>query len=209
MGSASSCFSASSQVHPNPAHSWKQLIDADDALQKYVQEQTLNETATDGEIELRALLDDKIGYAYLMDFADSDAKSVLTCWTELGSAGLNKVLLSKCAKIISMVCNILDDDNSKDMSTMLTNLNDENQNELFRISVIVRKAAFSFMYQHIFIPFKESNQYKTMCQKMRKTFNIVNVDDFDYYSSLGQGAFGVVLHVIKKTTKKQYAMKYV
>ena len=208
MGAAASCSSVSSvQVNVPATHSWKQLIDADDALHKYVQEQTLNETASDGEIELRALLDEKIGYQYLMDFADSDAKSVLTCWTELGSAGLSKELLSKCAKIVSMVCNILDDDNSKDMSTILGNLNDENPNEIFRISVVVRKASFNFIFQHVFIPFRDSHQYRAMCQQMRKTFNIVTVDDFDYYSSLGQGAFGVVLHVIKRSTKQEYAMK--
>lgn len=38
-------------------------------------------------------------------------------------------------------------------------------------------------------------------------YNRVRVDDFEYFSKLGEGGFGFVVHCRKKSTQKHYAMK--
>ncbi|CAM9360489.1 unnamed protein product, partial [Hapterophycus canaliculatus] len=38
-------------------------------------------------------------------------------------------------------------------------------------------------------------------------YNRIDVDDFWYMEKLGEGAFGKVVHVVKKSTRKHYAMK--
>ena len=63
------------------------------------------------------------------------------------------------------------------------------------------------MYSKIFIYYKETDTYKEACVRNKSYYNQVNVDDFLYYEAIGRGTYGFVIHCVKKTTGKHYAMK--
>lgn len=52
-----------------------------------------------------------------------------------------------------------------------------------------------------------TDEYAELKKTFKKTYNKVKVDDFHYFEKLGEGGFGFVVHVQKKSTKKHYAMK--
>ena len=49
--------------------------------------------------------------------------------------------------------------------------------------------------------------YKTLVMDLKDKYNCVKADDFVYFEKLGEGGFGVVVHCMKKSTRKHYAMK--
>ena len=57
-----------------------------------------------------------------------------------------------------------------------------------------------------FVPFKQTSAFRNT-KKMSDQFNKVDLDDFDYMEAIGQGGYGLVVHVRKKSTQKHYAMK--
>ncbi|CAM9586416.1 unnamed protein product, partial [Choristocarpus tenellus] len=50
-------------------------------------------------------------------------------------------------------------------------------------------------------------RYEKYIAQEAELFNRIDVDDFYYMEKLGEGAFGRVIHVKKKSTGKHYAMK--
>mmetsp|Transcript_13869 Transcript_13869/g.44387 ORF Transcript_13869/g.44387 Transcript_13869/m.44387 type:complete len:755 (+) Transcript_13869:64-2328(+) len=66
---------------------------------------------------------------------------------------------------------------------------------------------FRELAENTFRRFKESPKYEEYLSQRNATYNVVDVDDFEYLSFLGQGAFGAVVHVRKKSTGKEYALK--
>lgn len=52
---------------------WKQMIEFDKARSKYVADQSIPEDCNDDQVQLRALLDDEIGYQYIDKFAQTGA----------------------------------------------------------------------------------------------------------------------------------------
>jgi len=70
------------------------------------------------------------------------------------------------------------------------------------------KKCFLEIFQQIFIRFKADDEaYREYNSESLATYNVVDVNDFDYMELLGAGAFGRVVHVRKKTTGNHYAMK--
>lgn len=71
----------------------------------------------------------------------------------------------------------------------------------------VQYACFNDMYNNTFLRFKGSPEYIEMNKGLRQDYNRVVVDDFHYVEKLGEGGFGKVVHVIKKSTGTHLAMK--
>jgi len=71
----------------------------------------------------------------------------------------------------------------------------------------LQNLVFREMAENTFRRFKATAQYNEYIERKKNTYNRVNVDDFEYLSFLGKGAFGLVAHVRKKSTGKHYAMK--
>mmetsp|Transcript_5142 Transcript_5142/g.7114 ORF Transcript_5142/g.7114 Transcript_5142/m.7114 type:complete len:600 (+) Transcript_5142:313-2112(+) len=70
------------------------------------------------------------------------------------------------------------------------------------------KRCFLEIFQQIFIRFKADDEaYIEYKAESDATYNVVDVNDFDYMELLGAGAFGRVVHVRKKSTGNHYAMK--
>jgi serine/threonine protein kinase len=71
----------------------------------------------------------------------------------------------------------------------------------------VQQLVFIEMYHNTFKHFKASDEYKEMRKKLRESYNRVCLSDFEYISQIGEGGFGRVVHVRKKSTGAHLAMK--
>lgn len=88
-------------------------------------------------------------------------------------------------------------DESKTNKDLLTfGLFDKLQHELFKQ-----------MYHNIFMPFKSSHLFQSLTKSVKQKYNNVRIEDFVYYQKLGEGGFGLVVHCMKKSTGKHFAMK--
>ena len=55
--------------------------------------------------------------------------------------------------------------------------------------------------------FKDSDEYRKMIVALKRKYNRVKITDFDYFDVLGEGGYGLVCRVQKRSTGIQYAMK--
>ncbi len=68
---------------------------------------------------------------------------------------------------------------------------------------LLQLVCFQYMFDIIYVPFQESYEYGTMCDELRKSYNNVAPDDFEYLTKIGEGGFGLIVHCRKKTTGKE------
>ena len=59
----------------------------------------------------------------------------------------------------------------------------------------------------VFLPYRTTAMFTSRKRNLDTDVNLIKADDFEYYDMLGQGAFGCVVHCVKKSTGKHYAMK--
>eukprot|EP00904_Undaria_pinnatifida_P007962 jgi/Undpi1/4296/HiC_scaffold_17.g07662.m1 len=73
----------------------------------------------------------------------------------------------------------------------------------------MQRACFRQLFDTTFMTLKTeyAERYQEYLSDNAQRFNRIHVDDFHYLESLGQGAFGTIVHVVKKTTGRHYAMK--
>jgi Regulator of G protein signaling domain len=71
----------------------------------------------------------------------------------------------------------------------------------------VQSTVLKDMYFNTFVPFKASPKHEELRDSMRNAYNKVCLEDFEYIARLGEGGFGRVLHVVKRSTGAHLAMK--
>ena len=71
----------------------------------------------------------------------------------------------------------------------------------------VQNVCFSEIFHNIFRPFKNTSLYPELKKSLREKYNHVALDHFEYVRKLGEGGFGCVVHCVKISTGKHYAMK--
>ncbi len=72
--------------------------------------------------------------------------------------------------------------------------------------LVLKHEVFKTM-RPLFDDFKQSEDYQVYRSVKKKEYNHVEHGDFKYINTLGAGGFGHVVHVIKKSTNRHYAMK--
>jgi hypothetical protein len=71
----------------------------------------------------------------------------------------------------------------------------------------VQQLSFLDMFHNTFVRFKTSKEYSEMRKCLRDAYNRVGLEDFDFIKQIGEGGFGRVVHVKKKSTGAHLAMK--
>ena len=66
----------------------------------------------------------------------------------------------------------------------------------------VQKLCFRHIYDNIYLPFKKTKLYDVLYEQLNNNYNRVQMSDFEFYSKLGEGGFGFVVHCKKKSTGK-------
>ena len=219
---------ASTQLHTlsqdgeetEDTHHWKLMPSSQEARQKYEQDGTLCKKSATEHLELRILLDETLGQQALGAFAKKcQALDIFMCWVDIQefkaiptidyrrSKGLH--IYHKYIKPGAILEIGAVDSSEKDaIKAMLDEAKLEPASLSKNCYDHLQSKCFLEMYHNIFKPFRDSaEEYLSLMKELKNKYNRVTVDDFDYIGKLGEGGFGLVVHVKKKSTGKHYAMK--
>lgn len=228
MGAGGSCgvssivspTTTSSDIVENPSTSqWKIMNSSEEAREKYIVDGTLTANSESGHLELRALLDEPISQNMLGRFAKKlNALDIFMCWVDIQeykSIPTEDYRRSKALHIyhkyikLNAVLQVGGlSQNEMDSYKDMIEKSKTNRESLTETSFNhVQRRCFKEIYQNIYIPFKNTETFKEMNSTVRRKYNNVKFEDFEYYRKLGEGGFGLVVHCKKKSTGRHYAMK--
>lgn len=176
---------------------WKQLVNVIVARNMYVAEGSLRETCSERELECRVLLSDSAGFSNLEKFVEGKDKEherdLLKRWTTL----LCSYEQLRCAGIVDSICSFSETLTEARRGQVENALAELREDLMF---------CFDNIFRDIFMKFRVSDGYITMCDQLSQT-NHVTSEDFDYFTKLGSGSFGCVFSCRKRSTGIMYAMK--
>jgi serine/threonine protein kinase len=200
---------------------WKQIPSQEEAKEKFRKDGTVIED-NDEHIDLRSMLEDPIAQNALGKFANSiGVLDSFMCWVDIQeykSIPTEGYRSSKAIHIYHkyikqgavLFVNVLSDNELRYYNDFFGNKMGvvEHPNELrpdyFNM---LQLKCFSKMYDNIYLPFKETPEFTKLNERLRKRYNLVRMNHFEYFEKLGEGSFGFVVHCKKKSTGKHYAMK--
>jgi len=166
--------------------SWISLSDLTQAKERYTAEGSLilkggDDLADEHAIEFRVLLDEPLALMRFREFGTIEQCETLKEWE-------NK--LERCSSSASKFYSISDSFAQQGS----TNVNGE------------LHACFRKLYFELFLNFRNSEEYLALCEQLTSR-NVVGADDFDYFTTLGRGAFGMIFSCRRRSTGLMYAMK--
>jgi hypothetical protein len=198
---------------------WKLFLSTDEARKKFVEDGSLGKNCDPRHLEFRALLDEALGQRAIGKFArEQKALDIFMCWVDIQeyksipsegyrrSKGLH--LYHKYIKDGAILeVGGIDAAEKERIKSLLDKSKSEKDLLLSTTFDSIQHNCFLEMYHNIFIPFKSTSVYQSMTKDVKKKYNNVKVEDFEYFKKLGEGGFGLVVHCKKKSTGKHYAMK--
>lgn len=198
---------------------WKVLPSSTEARVKFEQDGTLHKESDPGHLELRTMLDDAISQAALGKYAKEIQKlDIFMCWVDIQefksipseSYRRTKALhiYHKYVKKGAVLCvEKLKDEEREAFHEKLNEAKDDPSRIEDKFYDTLQQTCFLAMYHNIYVPYKLTVEYYQLVAKLKKKYNSVRPDDFEYYNRLGEGGFGFVIRCKKKSTGKYYAMK--
>jgi len=200
---------------------WRLSKTTKEARKEYEMDGTLPKNATPEYLELREFLNDSKLLRPLGLFAKGYSNvEVLMCWIDIQefrsihedavdyqrSTALH--IFHKYVKV-GAACEIPDVD--EDLKDMISDVLDDVKDEITDLPVNlyddIQLKCFQMIHDKIFVQFKKSAYYEAVIADLKTNYNQVVPSDFEYMEKLGQGTFGLVVHVRKKSTGKHYALK--
>jgi len=166
------------------------------------------------EVELRALLDYPIGRQFLLDEIRSSGfppfvDLCLQAWLDIQS--FNGMIPSRTQTTMGLSIHRKHiQKNTLVNEAMKQSISPLVKDHRLIVSGIFDQAQalfFKLLHDQMFVQFKGSSQYPVMCATLRRKYNRVKEKDFMYHQMIGQGGFGLVCEVSKKSTGARYAMK--
>lgn len=205
-----------------PKTKWKHFMNTKESFSKFIGENSMPTDASNSMFELRLFLDENDLLSSLLKFANRNGEwtFVLLCWVDIqfykavSPDGFGQQKWS-ALKILS---NYIE---AEEMNTILSSaglekykveyrriVNEADENEQLPVDLFeeFQLACFIFVYSNIWNHYRTADLYKVAVNSLRH-YNQVDIDDFQYLDKLGEGGFGFVVHAVKKSTGKHYAMK--
>jgi hypothetical protein len=177
-------------------------------------ERSTRPTAPRSLLELRALLDYPIALHLLLEYSKAAAPCVETSllgWLDIQAFN---ALPSDDIERKRTMAHLINKRYIQDSPLLRPQLQlqiDEviNQPENIVSGVFneVQSLFFGVLHNQFFLDFQTTLDYGRMCATVRKKYNRVKQNDFCYHQLIGQGGFGLVAEVSKKSTGARYAMK--
>ncbi|CAM9270961.1 unnamed protein product, partial [Scytosiphon promiscuus] len=178
---------------------------------------------TDGDprkLEMRAMLEDPIGQKYIGQFA----KKVMTqesfyAWVDIQEfrgiptadyrRGKSMHIYQKYIRegAVLQVGSIPAEERTRIKDTIDGVGIDKAGSVPMDMFDVVQKVVFKEMFYNTFQRFVASPDYTKMRDDIKNAYNKVCPEDFLYIERIGEGGFGRVVHVKKKSTQSHYAMK--
>lgn len=202
---------------------WREQLSSNEALYKYFRIRPRDGLSIrPAHVEFRALLNDNFSMGYIGQYAKDILKHYLiTCWNDIQiyknlSPSIHATKeFTRITELVRSYQKIPGQNHIVD-STLKTKDESDSLTDQSTIAVGVasREAweqlelvMFEVLYSHVFTPFLWTNAFSSMCRLMKQTYNCVTDSDFEYYEKICEGAYGLVMHVKKKSTNVHYAMK--
>jgi hypothetical protein len=203
---------------------WKLLPTGDQARRAYIEEGTLFESSSDSELEFRILLDNPYALKCFARFLKKRGEpSALRCWIDFQELRITRIENESYRKIKAsdIYETYVRPEGTLSLEFLTPEDRDELRAELFKaIDQEIESAVFSplifeklqykcftNLHANTFLAFKNSEDYRALSAGLSKVYNRVTMDDFVFYSKLGEGGFGVVVECEKISTQIRYAMK--
>jgi hypothetical protein len=211
--------SASSSASAEDHVEWKILPSSTEARQKFEADGTLNKDSELEHLEMRGMLED----AFSQNAIGKYAKTVgflapFMCWIdiqEFKSIPVESYRRSKALhiyhKYIKLNAVLIVDQLEEEQRDKYKQLLDESKDDPELLGKTfydqLQTSCFMAIYQNIYIPYKKTSEFTDLMKAIKKRYNRVGINDFEYFNKLGEGGFGFVVHCRKKSTKIHYAMK--
>lgn len=217
---------AQQAVVPTPTSSasayhgvWRSRPDPEQAKKEFYNDGTLDaDNFTPGHLELRQLLSEPVGQRYI----GAHAKETLTqetffCWVDIQEYKSIPTADFQKSKAWHIYHKYISEGavlqlgmlTAAERQQVLQLLRDAEQDpHLLNVHSLdhIQRKCFAEIY-HSFTSLRNSPKFEDMKRDLRQNYNRVGVDDFQYMGKLGEGGFGVVVHVVKRSTGRHYAMK--
>eukprot|EP00903_Cladosiphon_okamuranus_P006169 g6066.t4 len=179
-------------------------------------------TLTDGDprkLEMRAMLEDPIGQKYIGQFAKKAmTQESFYAWVDIQEfreiptadyrRGKSMHIYQKYIRegAVLQVGSIPAEERAKIKDIIDAGLVDKSviSTDMFDV---VQKVVFKEMFYNTFQRFVDAPEYSQMHADIKNAYNKVCPNDFLYIERIGEGGFGRVVHVKKKSTQLHYAMK--
>eukprot|EP00596_Hydrurales_sp_CCMP1899_P009984 CAMPEP_0119051758 /NCGR_PEP_ID=MMETSP1177-20130426/73269_1 /TAXON_ID=2985 /ORGANISM="Ochromonas sp, Strain CCMP1899" /LENGTH=615 /DNA_ID=CAMNT_0007031075 /DNA_START=237 /DNA_END=2084 /DNA_ORIENTATION=- len=186
---------------------------------KYDADGTLFKNSDPEHLELRAVLDEPSAQQLLGAYAKANKSlEIFMCWIdvqEYKSIPTDDYRRSKALHIYHKyvkVDSVLQIGGIKDADVEHYKVQidlSKNDHSILQTDFYdrIQKICFIEIFYNIFRPFKNTPQYKELKKDLKEKYNHVAIDHFEYVRRLGEGGFGVVVHCVKISTGKHYAMK--
>jgi serine/threonine protein kinase len=209
----------SGEVFKNHSVVFKVMPSEEEARDKFEQDGTLLKNSDSGHLALRQMLDEPLSQNALGKFAAKiQVLDIFMCWVDIQEYKLIPTDSYRRSKALHIYHKYIKDDAAlmigvtspaerQHFWTQLQNFRDLPALLTAQFYDSVQSRCFMQMYHHIYLPFKETQEFKDLTNLIKNKYNRVKLSDFEYYNKLGEGGFGFVLHCKKKSTGKHYAMK--
>ena len=186
---------------------------------KFHADGTLNKHSDPEYLELRAVLDEPVAQQLLGNYAkENKSLEIFMCWIdvqEYKSIPTDDYRRSKALHIYHKYIKIdsvlqIGGINGDDVMYYKTQIDlSKSDHTILKKEFYdqVQNVCFTEIFYNIFRPFKKTAQYPDLKKSLKEKYNHVAIDHFEYVRKLGEGGFGVVVHCVKISTGKHYAMK--
>ncbi len=224
-GSNSAGFSEEGSYSASVTRQWKVLPSQQEARLSYLNDGTMVEESSVGLLELRALLDYPVAHPIILKYYTEmnmlNEVEYLNCWVdiqEFKKTKFEKVLRDNALKLYSKYVTKFERldaikvaEVKEDLSPSVKGLHHmpiEEEHATINVSMfdwlqVVMLERLSGTFQR----FKSHEYHEQLSKVLRRKYNNIKSSDFEYYEVLGEGGFGLVVHVRKKSTNKHYALK--
>lgn len=207
-------------IEPPQPVEWKILPSSVEARKKFEADGTLTKNSDPGQLELRTLLDDPHAQPVIFKYVTEVAKAqdLFLCWMDIlefkkiPSEGFRRTtamtIYNKYIKPDAAL--VIGDIEMAERERYKNELDASKENPHIissRFFDKVQTKCFTGLYYNVYLPFKQTNEYLTLTKQLQERYNNVKLNDFEYFSKLGEGGFGFVVHCRKKSTGRHYAMK--
>lgn len=185
---------------------WKILPSSVEARKKFEADGTLNKNSEPEHLELRTLLDEAFAQNAIGQYAkQAKALDIFMCWIDIQDYKTIPVESYRRSKALHIYHKYIkidavlqvgeldmkerdkfkeDLELSKDDPSLLT------QNFFDRLQT----RCFIAIYHNIYIPFKNTAEFAALSKTIKKKYNNVRLQDFEYYNKLGMFIVTLIVH---------------